>query len=43
MGEIIARFHAGYVKETPKDYVPDSRDNAPGWPERVVSTPRLTM
>ena len=28
MGEIIARFHAGYVKETPKDYVPDSRDNA---------------
>ena len=28
MGEIIARFHAGYVKETPADYVPDSRDNA---------------
>ena len=25
MGEIIARFHAGYVKEKPADYVPDSR------------------
>ena len=26
MGEIIARFHAGYVKETPVDYVPDPRE-----------------
>ena len=25
MGEIIARFHAGYVKEKPAGYVPDSR------------------
>ena len=25
MGGIIARFHAGYVKEKPADYVPDSR------------------
>ena len=25
MGEIIARFHAGYAKERPADYVPDSR------------------
>ncbi len=25
MGEIIARFHAGYVKETPADFVPDAR------------------
>ena len=25
MGEIIARFHAGYAKEKPADYVPDSR------------------
>ncbi|MDE7262123.1 MAG: cytidyltransferase-related domain protein, partial [Oscillospiraceae bacterium] len=26
MGEIIARFHAGYVKETPAGYVPNSRE-----------------
>ena len=26
MGEIIARFHAGYVKEVPADHVPDSRE-----------------
>ena len=25
IGEIIARFHEGYVKEKPADYVPDSR------------------
>ena len=25
MGEIIAHFHAGYAKERPADYVPDSR------------------
>ena len=28
MGEIIARFHAGYAKETPADASPDDRDTA---------------
>ncbi|MBD5150487.1 MAG: cytidyltransferase-related domain protein [Oscillibacter sp.] len=28
MGEIIARFHEGYAKETPADAPPDSRDAA---------------
>ena len=28
MGEIIARFHAGYVKEAPADRPPDGRDGA---------------
>ncbi len=27
MGDIIARFHAGYEKEVPKDYVPDPNAN----------------
>ncbi|MBD5162681.1 MAG: cytidyltransferase-related domain protein [Oscillibacter sp.] len=28
MGEIIARFHAGYAKESPADHVPDQREDA---------------
>ena len=48
MGGIIARFHAGYVKEKPADYVPDSRavtdlDQWRLYLERIVFPDRKLM